>query len=526
MSEHLPDSQSENTSAEDEPQSDSKSVSVSNVDFVYRPPSHAGTWIALALAIFAITLRIGVIVQSPDRLNQDVDGYLAIAETLYESGTYGYSAGNPTAFRPPLYPTLISRLLYEGRAALNIVCSLLTIAIVLATVPAVRTGWPNLTDFSPEATRTKLTGLSSASSRERRMMWATALFCVCSPLAVLYVGYSMTETLCATLLAVALVEITQLARPNPRAILFIGAPAAQRRRTWSAILLGASLGLASLTRPSCFAVAAVWLAWLAWTGRTNRSVEADAVRALDPQNDSGLVPDSSGIWASSMRLPTIAFIALLVVVSPWVIRNTAVFGRPILTTTHGGYTILLGNNEAFYDEVVNAPWGTTWTEGQQRWANQLNAQMDQVGLEDEVSRDAWQKRRAWETILNRPNDFAKAVLLRFTRFWNVVPQSDQVPKPVWLLVGAFYSIAWFLAVIGIFVSWREKIVAFAPAAFLPLAFMGVHLLYWSNARMRLPVEPAVFLFSSVGVDAIWRRLRETAGDSGAGQSAETDNDAD
>ena len=37
-----------------------------------------------------------------------------------------------------------------------------------------------------------------------------------------------------------------------------------------------------------------------------------------------------------------------VVVSPWVIRNQRVFGKPIVTTTHGGYTLWLGNNVAFY----------------------------------------------------------------------------------------------------------------------------------------------------------------------------------
>ena len=36
------------------------------------------------------------------------------------------------------------------------------------------------------------------------------------------------------------------------------------------------------------------------------------------------------------------------VVSPWVIRNRLVFGRWIATTTHGGYTLLLGNNPDFY----------------------------------------------------------------------------------------------------------------------------------------------------------------------------------
>lgn len=474
----------------------------------FRPPSHRGTWLAIALAVIALVIRVGVIAADPQRLNEDIDGYLALANTLYESGVFGISPDQPTAFRPPLYPLVISRLLYQGRAALNIGCSLLTIAIVLAAVPAVRTSWPNLTDFSPAAMRDKLDRLSDSSSRERRMMWVTALLCVFSPLAVYYVGYSMTETLCATLLTIALVEVTQLSRPNPRAILFIGAAAAQRRRTWSAVLLGVSLGLACLTRPTCYAVAAVWFAWLAWTGRTNRAVEADAVRTLDPENESGLVPDPTGIWKSSLRLPTIAGLALVFVVTPWAVRNAALFGKPILTTTHGGYTILLGNNDNFYDEVVRAPWGTVWTDGQERWVAALNRDMDDLGITGEVARDDWQAARARDTIITRPGDFMRAALLRFGRFWNVAPQAGQAPRSIVWGVSAFYALCWASALLGLFVAWQERIVALAPAAFLPLTFAAVHLIYWSNARMRLPVEPAVFLFASIGVDTIWRVLTE------------------
>src|SRR5262249_51902540 len=41
--------------------------------------------------------------------------------------------------------------------------------------------------------------------------------------------------------------------------------------------------------------------------------------------------------------------AAAAVVSPWAIRNYRGFGKPIVTTTHGGYTLFLGNNGEFYD---------------------------------------------------------------------------------------------------------------------------------------------------------------------------------
>ena len=485
-------------------ESDRSSILIAQEEF--RPASNWGTWLAVCVFLTAAAARIGVVWEDPDRLNEDIDGYLALSDSLYQRGEYAFSEGEPTAFRPPLYPILISHLRLEGRALLNIALSLLTVAIVLGTVPAVRTRWPDLTNFAIDATRQRLSGLSAASSRERRMMWSTAVFCLFSPLAIYYVGYSMTETLCGFLLAVALVEATQLSRPNPRAILFIGASAAERRRTTTAVLLGVALGLACLTRPTCYAVAALWFVWLAWSGRTNRFLEAEAVRSIDPTNESGLVPNSNSLWRSSLRLPAIACAVLLLVVSPWVVRNVIVMGRPIATTTHGGYTILLGNNDGFYDDVVRQAPGTLWTDGQQKWAERLSAEMDGAGIDGELARDRWQRDLAISTISERPIDFLRASVLRVQRFFAVRPQAGQASPVIGAGVATFYTLAWIFAVVGLAVAWKERLVAFVPAALLPLAFVLVHLLYWSNARMRLPVEPAIFLFSGLGVDAIYRSV--------------------
>jgi len=45
------------------------------------------------------------------------------------------------------------------------------------------------------------------------------------------------------------------------------------------------------------------------------------------------------------------------VLSPSMIRNLALFGEPVWTTTHGGYTLALANNPVYYRNVLDGePW--------------------------------------------------------------------------------------------------------------------------------------------------------------------------
>ena len=60
-------------------------------------------------------------------------------------------------------------------------------------------------------------------------------------------------------------------------------------------------------------------------------------------------------------MAAIGLLAAVCGLAPWAIRNQIVVGRPIVSTTHGGYTLLLGNNPSFYDHLRTAPRGTVWS---------------------------------------------------------------------------------------------------------------------------------------------------------------------
>ncbi|MBX3436581.1 MAG: hypothetical protein KF861_03755 [Planctomycetaceae bacterium] len=175
-------------------------------------------------------------------------------------------------------------------------------------------------------------------------------------------------------------------------------------------------------------------------------------------------------------------------------------------TTHGGYTLLLGNNPAYYREVVDQPWGTIWDGsvggGQEAWAESLNQEMDVAGVTGEVARDHWMSARAREHIREDPRRFWHACRLRVGRFWSLTPagiDGTRVPSVARITIGLFYGATFLLAVCGVILVLSNEADTWMPALLLVLAFSLVHVVYWTDARMRAPVTPVIALLAARAV---------------------------
>jgi hypothetical protein len=198
-------------------------------------------------------------------------------------------------------------------------------------------------------------------------------------------------------------------------------------------------------------------------------------------------------------------LAAAATVAPWMIRNAIVLGRPILTTTHGGYTLFLGNNDVFYREVVAQPWGTVW-EGESlgRWQRSLEEQMaaETPPVITETERDRWMHDQAVASIRRDPAMFWRSCWFRFRRFWDVMPRGDvlrSLPIAVRWGIAAFYGILMAGMVLGILRMSRLEWARWAPLLCLLISFTLVHLFYWSDMRMRAPLIPAIALLAARGL---------------------------
>lgn len=411
-------------------------------------------WPLAALLLLACGVRLAVLWTFGAGLQEDRDAYLAIARQLAERGEFASSPGVPTAYRPPLYPLLLTPIWSPDRAPAR---GLLHLALSLATLLLL---W-------------RIGGMLELPFGARL---GAVVLCAFDPVMLRYLAFPMTETLSA-FLTTLLIE---------RMISWHDSPS---RRT--GLTAGIVFGLCVLCRPTFWVFGGLMCVWQAF--RLGRQIVGG--RSSDGANVKAV---SSGAAA----------LGTMSVVLPWLVRNWLVLGTPILMTTHGGYTLLLGNNDAYYREVVEQPWGTVWDgshgPGQSGWVDALYAEMEAAGVRSEVDQDRWMNRRAWETIRSQPSSFLKACRLRFLSFWSVKPGGEwvgSVPQWLQLLIAGWYSSAWIGFAFGLLSLARlskhsnPQRDRWGPIVLLVLSLLLVHLFFWTDARMRAPVMPAIALIA-------------------------------
>ena len=406
----------------------------------------------VGLIAFALLARGGVLVFVPRALSADPDGYRALAENLLQHGSLGHGK-IPTAYRPPLYPLLLTLGVLFGDAS-RVAIGLLHLALGVATVWLV-------------CVLGRRWGLGNYS------LVAAALV-ACDPILLAQSALVMTETLATFLAVLSLVCLTSAAeRPSaPRA----GAA-------------GGCLALAVLCRPT----------FLVFT----------AVAAL-------VLPLVAGTRPARLKTLAAFVTAAAAVLAPWVVRNLIQFGRPILTTTHGGYTLLLANNPSFYDYLRRGARGSVWDADPfiAGWAQDVA----RCGCADEVRNDRLAYAQAWENIRRRPGMFCYSCPVRVGRLWALVPHEVDTrdgPRGGWprSAVGLWYLVEFLLVAVGASAGWRlaaEQRSGRATAAWtstwlwgllLALSLTAVHSFYWTNMRMRAPLIPVVALAAAAG--AAW-----------------------
>jgi len=283
-----------------------------------------------------------------------------------------------------------------------------------------------------------------------------ALIVACDPVLAVQSRYIMTETPTAFLLALVL---TTLARPG-----FTGAA-----------LSGFASGLAALTRPSVlpgFALA--------------------ALAAMVTRPGSG----PSRIQWSAVYLGT-----LLATLAPWALRNALVLGEPVWTTTHGGYTLALANNPTYYHDVLEARTEQVWTgRDQWLWWDKVNTE---TALLSEPEADRYLRNQALAFAWRHPRLFLRAAVDRQLRFWSVAPSGVVYSRLVRLAVACWTIPLWIALIAGLLTpaSWRWPKIAAVTFIF---GLGCVHLVYWTDLRMRAPLVPAIAVLAA---QAGSRRIR-------------------
>lgn len=389
----------------------------------------ASRWALAAVVALGLAARLAVIAPRLGRPPDDPDNYLPLARTLAE-GRGLLINGRPSAYRPPLYPL-----------ALAPIVGALDAGRVMLGVGALHLLLGASTIGLTFAAACRL-GLGDVRAL------AAASIVALDPVLVVQARSVMTETLAATLAAAALA----------------GLAAGSRR---GALVGGLAFGLGGLCRPSTLAAA-----------------------GLATAASLGFGP---GTWRERLGRSALIAGATAAVLAPWAARNFWIFGEPVWTTTHGGYTLALANNPVYYAEVLDGPPGAVWSgENQFLWFDGVNRRM--AGLpEPEVDRRL--TREGLAMLRERPGAFARASLARLGRFWGLAPSGAVYPAWLRRATAAWTAPLWLALGWGLLRRdlWRWPDVS--ATAFV-LALTTVHALFWTDLRMRAPIVPSIALIAA------------------------------
>jgi predicted outer membrane lipoprotein len=218
-------------------------------------------------------------------------------------------------------------------------------------------------------------------------------------------------------------------------------------------------------------------------------------------------------------LTAIFVAAAAVVIAPWPLRNWKQFGVPIVTTTHGGYTLLLANNPSFYEYLRTGPWGGVWdAQGfHEQWEAESNKTLRSSGTviqRDELAADRRAYELAWNNIRNEPAMFAYSCLVRIGRLWAVLShQTSAYESPSrrgWRYsVAIWYTAEMALATLGLWTLKRKLLASpWLWGVLLAASFTLVHACYWTDMRMRAPLVIVVALLAAVGVMGLTAKRRD------------------
>lgn len=388
----------------------------------------------LAIVLLGLVLRVVVTWVWFDRLDEDVDGYRGIAQMLVDGRGYA----NGVTGEPTAFRPPLLPLLLASILALgggNVGIAILQIFLGTATV------------------------FLAGRIAERvlsRGTWLAPLIVAVDPLLLSYTPRVMTEVAAAFALACLLYLLL---------------------REWKSgrlLMSGLCFGLAALCRPTVWAFLPIAGAFLCIAVFRQRVRVGEVVK------------------------PTISFvIAAIIVVTPWTIRNTSAVDAPVFATTHGGYTLLLSNNPEFYNKVARVDWKTIWDSTP--WQTDVETDRVEAGISGERATDQWLYARAITNIQSDPGGCALSCLTKAKRLWSVVPLNESPQAFVKWGVGGFYLLVFAGALAACFrdLSGDRRFV-FLAAWVMILAFTGVHLFYWSNARMRAPLGVGIALLSAFG----------------------------
>jgi 4-amino-4-deoxy-L-arabinose transferase-like glycosyltransferase len=244
----------------------------------------------------------------------------------------------------------------------------------------------------------------------------------------------------------------------------------------------------------CLRDASVWVSLLLGVLIGLLAITGNAGLAILPVAFLALAMMPISLRGRGLRMGLVGLVAMLVI-APWLMRNDAVIGEPILNS-NGGFNLYLGNNPAangFFVSIADTPRGATWP---------------QLREEGEVIASNTLKIEAIDWIKRNPYDFLALAVTKGRLFWmppvhegkGVQSRVEVMTRVAWL--GQYLFICTLAIGSAAFVQLRNR-----KTGLLWLAIVGytaVHMIFYVIFRYREPVMPLMILLSALAIEHLWK----------------------
>lgn len=412
-------------------------------------PHCARRWLAIIL-LMALVLRLGIawwIGASPPQIF-DEQSYNEIAGSLATSGRFADQTGRLTSLRPPLHPALLAAVYWVWGEHHYLAARLVQALVGALTV-------------------LPLYSLAQGMFSRRVALLAVALFAV-EPSLMGYTGLLLSETLFTFLLVLSCLLMQRLLQDG--------------RFHW-AFLFGVATGLAALTRSLMLPMVPVFCLFLYWALHSWR-------------------------WPRRLALSATVVVGCLVVVGPWIVRNTRLEGTLTTIDAIGGRNLMMGNYE--YTPLTRS-WDTIsiLAGTEKSWEVLLIQQHPEFGRLSQGARDKLAMRHGLKFILAHPGLTLKRSCVKFFDFWQLERTLLGGMKMGWwgnfsrpaliaaaVLMSAANAGVILAGILGLFLSRPNDLRMHVFIILLILLTAAVHTLIFAHSRYRLPLMPLLLIYSA------------------------------
>ncbi len=358
----------------------------------------------------------------------------------------------PSAFHPPLYSVFLGGVSWIGfesvTAARVATCMLGSLTVVLV-------------------------GLLGREVGDRRLGLIAAAIAAATPNLWVPDGALASEGLAALMVTVALLAAYRLAR---------------RPRVRTAIVLGAAIGLAALTRPETLLLSAI-------------VVIPIVVRLSVPNRVR---------WG----LLAVATLTTVVVVGPWFVRSLTVFDRPVLFSTNGQAVIGYANCPATFTGPSLGSWRSDCLIGTAQYApvrTDKNPDEAELAVERGTQGARFLKAHVGAFV-------TKVVWARIGRTWSLFrpfgaadARANEAKTQFELIFGvAFLWASLILGAVGAVALRRARTARVWPLLAPGVVVTVVSVFAYGTPRFRVVAEPSLAVLAALGICELLRRWHARA----------------